>query len=200
MLKRPETPVFPPSTQATARQDDIAGPLFRETSGADGDEPPTDIKDAVVWAPDLLIPQFPRQGDGPLELVPVTAYRWQVSACRGASVDTEGPIWRFVTDGDIAHFRRGDTDNDGKLTLSDPIASLGYLFQSAEGPGCLDAVDANDSGAIDVSDPIYVLIYLFLGGMEIPAPGSSECGPDPSEIAPAPAGDLGCIDPGSCSG
>ena len=44
-------------------------------------------------------------------------------------------------------FIRGDSNDDDKVELSDPVRLLGYLFLGSEPPPCLDAADGNDSGA-----------------------------------------------------
>ena len=86
---------------------------------------------------------------------------------------------------------RGDSNTDGVVDLSDAVTTLAHLFLEAEQLSCKDAADANDDGVLDISDPIAVLGYLFLGDSEIPAPGTSVCGPDPSED------DLDCAAGGS---
>ena len=53
-------------------------------------------------------------------------------------------------------------------------------------------VNADDSGIVDLSDPILNLTFLFLGGVEIPAPGPLDCGPDPTDDGPGTDTDLGC--------
>jgi hypothetical protein len=78
-------------------------------------------------------------------------------------------------------FVRGDASGDGKIDLSDAIATLQFLFLGGEDPACPDAADDDDSGRLDLTDPIYVLQYLFLGGEAPPAPGPRACGPDPTE-------------------
>ena len=67
------------------------------------------------------------------------------------------------------------------MDISDPIATLGFLFLGGDGPPCPDSADANDDGEVDVSDAITVLTVLFLGGDAIPPPGSKDCGGDPTE-------------------
>ena len=82
-------------------------------------------------------------------------------------------------------FVRGDANGDGKLDITDPIATLGYLFLGDPAPGCIDTADADDTGRLDLTDPIYSLGYLFLGGAVYPAPYPA-CGLDPTPD------DLGC--------
>jgi len=87
-------------------------------------------------------------------------------------------------------FRRGDSDADGVLNLTDPIHTLGYLFQgSPEEVPCEDAADANDDGLVNITDPVGTLFFLFLGGPALPPPSGeapSDCGRDPT------ADDLEC--------
>jgi hypothetical protein len=89
-------------------------------------------------------------------------------------------------------FRRGDSNGDGTLDISDAIHLLGFLFLG--GPAvlsCEDAADANGDGTLDLSDAVYVLLFLFQGGAAPPAPGPDTCG-----TAPMPA--LGCESYGAC--
>jgi hypothetical protein len=90
-----------------------------------------------------------------------------------------------------ARFRRGDSNADANLDISDPIATLGFLFGG--GPmGCLDAADANDSGEIDISDAIHSFSFEFLGGPPPPPPFPA-CSVDPTDDA------LGCDEPPPCA-
>ncbi len=75
-------------------------------------------------------------------------------------------------------FRRGDCDDDGVVTISDPIVELRHLFMGGRRFYCDDACDANDDGAIDLTDAIVILQYLFGGGAPPGAPGVDVCGPD----------------------
>jgi hypothetical protein len=78
-------------------------------------------------------------------------------------------------------FRRGDSDLNGALDITDAILNLSYQFVGDFEPPCLDALDWDDSGVIDVSDPIGSLTRQFLGGAPSPPPGSDTCGVDPTE-------------------
>ena len=62
--------------------------------------------------------------------------------------------------GDVGIFVRGDTNGDDTVDISDPIATLGFLFGDVA-ISCEDAADSNDDGRIDISDPIDTLGYLF---------------------------------------
>jgi len=69
--------------------------------------------------------------------------------------------------------------------LSDPLATLGYLFLGEEEPPCLDALDSDDSGRVDLTDAVYCLTSQFLAGPPPSAP-LPDCGVDMTED------DLGC--------
>lgn len=86
-------------------------------------------------------------------------------------------------EGDL--FRRGDTDGNGSVELTDAILVLGYLFQGTGAPGCLETADSDDNGKVDISDAIRLLGWLFLGGEPLPAPGTQECGRDPTPGNPS---------------
>ena len=72
--------------------------------------------------------------------------------------------------GDISIFVRGDTNGDLDINLTDPLATLNYLFLGFGQPRCPDAADANDDGEVSLSDALFVLNYLFLGGSAPPPP------------------------------
>jgi formylglycine-generating enzyme required for sulfatase activity len=77
-------------------------------------------------------------------------------------------------------FRRGDSDTNGVLNLTDAIYTLNFLFLGGPTPACLDAVDADDNGQLNLTDAVYTLNHLFLGGSPPPDPGPVECGSDPT--------------------
>jgi hypothetical protein len=88
-------------------------------------------------------------------------------------------------------FHRGDSNNDGKHNISDPVNTLNVLFLGTGAIACQDAADSNDDGKVNISDPVNSLNVLFLGVGAIPPPAVPElgpCGPDPSAEEPV----LGC--------
>ncbi len=88
-----------------------------------------------------------------------------------------------VTAGSVAPlFRRGDSNNDGGVDISDGIYSLSALFVSGSSlPACQDAGDANDDGLFDVGDVIFTLTAIFVpGSPPPPPPGTTTCGVDPT--------------------
>ena len=67
-----------------------------------------------------------------------------------------------------AGFKRGDANYDGKLTVSDVVYLINYLFKGGPFPQPQLAGDANCDDKVTVSDVVYLINYLFKGG---PAPG-----------------------------
>jgi hypothetical protein len=94
---------------------------------------------------------------------------------------------KLAPDGDCrpqgSLFRRGDSDADGALQLTDAVFTLNHLFRAGPGPTCADAADADDNGAIEITDAILTLSHLFLGGPALAEPFGS-CGSDstPDEL------------------
>lgn len=91
-----------------------------------------------------------------------------------------------------AFFRRGDTNSDGNVDISDAIALLYHLFNEAPAPVCPDTADTNDDAAIDISDAITLLMHLFGDSGDLPEP-FRECGIDPTDDG------LGCYSFPPCS-
>ncbi len=77
-------------------------------------------------------------------------------------------------------FRRGETNDDGRIDVSDAVGILGFLFLGNPEPPCLDAADVDDDGVILLTDAIGLLTHLFLGGPPPAAPGPLRCGADPA--------------------
>jgi hypothetical protein len=71
-------------------------------------------------------------------------------------------------------FKRGDVNHDGKITVSDVVYLINYLFKNGPAPIPVTEVgDANYDKTVTVSDVIYLINYLFRGG---PAPCESPPG------------------------
>jgi hypothetical protein len=100
---------------------------------------------------------------------------------------------RTGTTGCASSFRRGDSNQDGGVDLSDAVFLLGTLFLGRGTPACDDASDSNDDGLVNISDAIMTLSALFLGQGPLPPPGMTDCGVDPTEDA------LGCEAVSPCS-
>ncbi len=86
-----------------------------------------------------------------------------------------GSIQRLAAPG--VDLFRGDCNDDGSMSIADPIFLLGYLFAGGDGPICPDSCDGNDDGMADISDAIASLGTLFAGGPP-PAPPFPFCGND----------------------
>ncbi len=82
----------------------------------------------------------------------------------------------------IGSFRRGDSNGDRALDLTDVIFTLSWLFTAGRAPECAKAADADDNGAVEITDAIASLDYLFRGGRKPGAPFES-CGSDPTADA-----------------
>ena len=65
-------------------------------------------------------------------------------------------------------FRRGDSNSDGRVGISDAVFILLGLFTAAPGAQCERSADTDSSEVLDVTDAVFLLNFLFLGG---PAPG-----------------------------
>lgn len=87
-------------------------------------------------------------------------------------------------------FKRGDSNLDGSLDITDAVNVLVGLFAGGE-LGCFDAADVDDSGSANVGDAVFLLNFLF-GGGTAPAPPFFSCGTDPTDDA------LDCVDTGLC--
>ncbi|MFP6739439.1 MAG: metallophosphoesterase [Planctomycetota bacterium] len=95
-------------------------------------------------------------------------------------------------------FKRGDTDGDGEILITDAVRILNYLFLGGDLISCPEAANFDNSESVDISDGIHVLNYLFRGGPPPapPGPPPGGCGPDPDPAGGA--GDLGCGEYSGC--
>jgi photosystem II stability/assembly factor-like uncharacterized protein len=64
----------------------------------------------------------------------------------------------------IKPYVKGDANDDGKVTVSDVVYLINYLFKGGTPPSLLEAGDVNCDGKITVSDVVYLINYLFKGG------------------------------------
>lgn len=87
----------------------------------------------------------------------------------------------------LRRFRRGDSNVDGALDITDGLYILAHsflCFGCREYP-CTAAADAdNNGGSPNITDAIYVLNFLFLGGPRPPHPGPYACGAAPAGSNP----------------
>lgn len=83
--------------------------------------------------------------------------------------------------GTCSNFKRGDSNDDCNVDLSDGVHILNWLFMGGRLPNCLDAADTDDNGAVNLSDAVIVFNYLFLGGEPPLDPGPELPGEDPTD-------------------
>lgn len=95
-------------------------------------------------------------------------------AVRGGTVSRPGP-----TESRSA-VRRGDSNDDGEVDMSDAICILDRGFLGAEESPCLAAANPHGDTAVDVSDASWPLNFLLLGGSPLVAP-YPDCGCAPVE-------------------
>jgi streptogramin lyase len=81
-----------------------------------------------------------------------------------------------VVDALSPQFRRGNSNQDGTIDLSDVIFTINWLFLGGTTPKCLEAANSNSDSRLDIADAIYGINYLFLGGPP-PGPPFPACGP-----------------------
>ncbi|MCZ6795095.1 MAG: hypothetical protein O7J95_15940 [Planctomycetota bacterium] len=105
--------------------------------------------------------------------------------------DGDGAVDLLVVGSPGPFFRRGDSNNDDGVDLSDAVYTLGHLFLGGPAPDCLKGADINDDGGVDLSDTIALLGYLFLGTPP-PREPFAACGSDPTNDG------LTCEDSGGC--
>src|SRR5690606_8792559 len=79
----------------------------------------------------------------------------QARVCTEGGCDLDPAGFTYVGSPTDPLSRRGDSNADARVDLSDGIATLGYLFLGTGEPPCLSASDANDSGAVDLADAVY---------------------------------------------
>ena len=106
---------------------------------------------------------------------------WRLDDCPGGK--EPGPL-----------FRRGDSDTNGRLELTDSVFVLNFLFLGGPAPTCSESADTDDNGRVELTDGVFGLNFLFLGGPPPPAPGHESCGEDPADSIAA----LGCETNNSC--
>jgi hypothetical protein len=110
--------------------------------------------------------------------------RLQDSAAQPVVPGTIGTSCGTPTGGNV---RRGDSDSNGAVNITDAVRILNVLFLGIGAITCDDAADSDDNGAVNITDAVRILNVLFLGIGVIPPPTES-CGPDPTDDA------LGCAD------
>jgi hypothetical protein len=133
-------------------------------------------RDIVFTSPGVVVTQAHFEFPG--------LYEIELEVDDGAAVDNLATTTiRVEVFGDppVGIFRRGDSDDNGDVNVTDSILTLNWLFLgNTSAPECMDAADADDNGDTNLTDAVYSLTFLFLGGDPPPVPGPSECGTDPT--------------------
>lgn len=88
----------------------------------------------------------------------------------GAGID----LGAYEIDGQTApaaiHFKRGDSNGDGAITVSDAVFALRFMFSGSRTPSCADALDVDDNGVVELTDVVLSLSYMFA-----PFGGNARC-------------------------
>jgi F-box protein 11 len=136
------------------------------------------IPDFLVEAPDYhLQPGSPALNAGEEAGPPSTDFDGNPRPACGA---LDMGIYESSDCPEAIAFLRGDSNDDGKKDITDPIFTLAYLFLGGPKPPCLKSADVNDDRRVDITDAIYLLSHLFLGGPR-PRDPFGACGLDPTE-------------------
>ena len=80
-------------------------------------------------------------------------------------------------------FKRGDTDQNGMLNITDAVFILRTLFGGQGSGECPISLDTDADSKVLLTDAVFLLRFLFLRGLE-PPPPFRECG-QPTEAIPA---------------
>ncbi|MDP3024334.1 MAG: dockerin type I repeat-containing protein, partial [candidate division Zixibacteria bacterium] len=64
----------------------------------------------------------------------------------------------------VATYSHGDANGDKKVTISDVVYIVNYLFKGGPAPVPFLAGDANCDGNVNITDVVYLINYLFKGG------------------------------------
>jgi hypothetical protein len=106
-------------------------------------------------------------------------------------------LLRYIPDG--PRFLRGDTDADGRLTVTD-VVNIVLSWMQRKVPPCPAAYDVNVDGEIGPRDALDLFNYLFVPFNYSPSPPFPECG-GYLMLEPEPGfRELPCEDPGFCRG
>jgi ELWxxDGT repeat protein len=89
-------------------------------------------------------------------------------------------LWVLPLSGPGPSFRRGDSNGDGRLDVSDVLTTLSCLFLGSRALACEGAGDADDNGTLELTDAIFTIGFLFLSEPRPTAP-FPDCGPDPTD-------------------
>jgi hypothetical protein len=109
--------------------------------------------DSTIIYDSLLTTEYP-------DTLEIGKYYWKVRAYDNHSEVWSTQTWTFIS------VMRGDANADKRVTVSDIVFLINYLFKDGPSPNPfpLEQGDVNCNGHITVSDVIYLINYLFKGG------------------------------------
>jgi hypothetical protein len=138
----------------------------------------TEIGTAYLWTPDSFEGSFGLAFKDPVLLDPTL--RPHAAFADGRPSDENVLLENHpLLPVRCPHFLRGDVNEDGRINISDPIATLHFLFLGVDGIRCKKSGDIDDNGLVEITDAIDLLTYLFAGG-PAPPPPFPEPGLDPT--------------------
>ena len=79
-------------------------------------------------------------------------------------ISKESNLWARQGYVNNASFVHGDDNCDGKISVSDVVYEINYLFKGGPPPCPYEAGDVNCDLKKSVSDVVYLINYLFKGG------------------------------------
>jgi len=109
--------------------------------------------DSTIIYDSLLTSQY-------TDTLDIGRYYWKVRAYDKHSEIWSNQTWSFLS------VMRGDANADKKVSVSDVIFIINYLFKDGPPPSpfLLEQGDVNCNGHITVTDVVYLINYLFKGG------------------------------------
>jgi len=118
---------------------------------------------SIVFAPESIIVYDNLLDTTFTDSLDIRLWYWKVKAYDrwGAERWSDQQDWSFYV------YLCGDCNGDGKITVSDVICEINYLFKGGSAPIPLIAGDVNCDGKETVSDVVYKINYLFKGGPEL---------------------------------
>ena len=129
--------------------------------------------------------------DGSMDLAAVSPTGITVFLNRTGSFSTDANVNGVPDECEAAFFIRGDTNDDGILTISDVVTVI-FQLAGLKPIECADASDVGDNGTIELADAVILMRYQFARGAPPEAP-FPDCGKDVSPDDP-----LHCESPPPC--
>ncbi|MDD1748951.1 MAG: SBBP repeat-containing protein [Methanothrix sp.] len=116
----------------------------------------------IAWSTRYYGPgPFYYMGQGLAVEVDDSAYVYVTGSSPGLNGELDFVTIKYI------QFWRGDANRDSKVTVSDVVYIVNYLFKGGPPPNPLLSGDANCDGKVTVADVVFLINYLFKGG---PAP------------------------------